>query len=310
MHLQKYILKIIFFFLILKVSGQQDPQVSHYQFNPNLVNPGYSLGETGVISTGAFFRTQWTGIEGAPQTASIFAHGALNKSVEIGFTIFNDRIGPEINETNISTDFTYNLRFSRKSSLSLGIKASYNSYNANFQDLDLNSGDNSTDPLFRDNTNMGSLNLGVGAFYHNEQFYFGLAVPAIFRSRENRGNNGLEGALLNEPHLFITAGVLYDINKNLVLKPSLFLKATENAPIAVDLSTNILMNEKLELGLTYRFEDAINFLFSYKISDGMKIGYAYDYTISRLNEFSNGSHEVFLLFTIPTTYRCKCDRFY
>jgi len=53
-------------------------------------------------------------------------------------------------------------------------------------------------------------------------------------------------------------------------------------------------------------------LFNIRILPNLRIGYAYDYTLSNLGRFNSGSHEVFLLFDISKLTRGfdKSPRFF
>ncbi len=64
----KQIVKILVVFTLLftgVVYGQQDPHYTQYMYNQNILNPAYA-GSRGDLSIGLLGRTQWVGIEGAP----------------------------------------------------------------------------------------------------------------------------------------------------------------------------------------------------------------------------------------------------
>ena len=47
-------------------------------------------------------------------------------------------------------------------------------------------------------------------------------------------------------------------------------------------------------GISYRNTDAIVGMLGMNINQKMKFGYSYDYSVSRFNRYSSGSHELFL----------------
>ncbi|MEO5641936.1 MAG: type IX secretion system membrane protein PorP/SprF, partial [Bacteroidia bacterium] len=63
---------------LLSLAGfaQQDPSFSQYFFNPMYVNPGYA-GSRDVLSGTLVHRSQWVGMEGAPESQSLNIHSAL-----------------------------------------------------------------------------------------------------------------------------------------------------------------------------------------------------------------------------------------
>jgi hypothetical protein len=76
------------------------------------------------------------------------------------------------------------------------------------------------------------------------------------------------------------------------------LKSSVNAPMSVDISTNFMIYDKLELGATYRLEDSFGAMVNFAITPNLRIGYAYDHIVSDLNVATPASHEVMLLFDI------------
>jgi hypothetical protein len=75
-------------------------------------------------------------------------------------------------------------------------------------------------------------------------------------------------------------------------------KHVVGAPLSVDLTANVLINNMVEVGVAYRFNDSFSGLVTFVVTPSIRIGYAYDYTTSNLGRFNNGSHEVALLFNI------------
>jgi len=58
--------------------SQQDAQYSQYMFNQLALNPAYA-GSRDVLATSLLYRNQWTGIKGAPTTASLSVQMPLRK---------------------------------------------------------------------------------------------------------------------------------------------------------------------------------------------------------------------------------------
>jgi type IX secretion system PorP/SprF family membrane protein len=99
-------------------------------------------------------------------------------------------------------------------------------------------------------------------------------------------------------HYFLTGGYVFDINPNLKFKPFAMIKSSFNSPTSLDLSTNFLIKDKLELGATYRLEDSFGAMINFAITPNLKIGYAYDHIVSDLKVVTSSSHEVILLFDL------------
>lgn len=77
----------------------------------------------------------------------------------------------------------------------------------------------------------------------------------------------------------------------------------------VDLSANFMFNEKLRLGVAYRWDDAFSGLVGFQISPKLLIGYAY--TNTELQKVTSGSHELMLRYElISKTAKLKSPRFF
>ncbi|MGB0890875.1 MAG: PorP/SprF family type IX secretion system membrane protein [Flavobacteriaceae bacterium] len=292
--------QVFFYFLCMFVSlswSQQDVQYTHYMYNMSVINPAYSTGSHGAANLGVLYRRQWVGVEGSPSSASLFAHAPLGNNVEAGFTLQTDDIGDIIKEHNLSLDFAYKLRVSRFSTLSFGMKAGINVFNTNFSNLNFESGDFTSDPNFNENINNTFVNIGVGAFYYTRNFYLGLSMPSLLNTEYLSKTNGLY-EIAEERHIFLTSGYVYQLNKTLKLKPNVMLKAVSGAPLIVDVNLNALYNEKVEFGLGYRLDDAFVAMINLRVNERLRIGYSYDYTSTKLNAFSNGSHEMLLIYNL------------
>ena len=98
------------------------------------------------------------------------------------------------------------------------------------------------------------------------------------------------------PHYFLTGGYVFDLGIYHKFKPTFLVKAVQGAPLSFDLSANVLFYEKFWLGAMYRHGDAVGALAQYHITNDLSVGYAYDYTLTPLRNYSGGSHEIMLGF--------------
>jgi len=161
--------------------AQQDVQFTQYMYNMSVVNPAYATAEEDILNIGGLYRTQWVGLEGAPQTGSFFVHAPINEKIELGLSFTNDNIGDVIKENNIYADFAYVLPVGLKSKISLGLKAGVTLFDANFNGFNLQSGNTSTDVAFNENINKVFPNVGLGAFFFTDWSLF-LYRELLFRA--------------------------------------------------------------------------------------------------------------------------------
>jgi type IX secretion system PorP/SprF family membrane protein len=283
----KIIIGVFMFISASSMFGQQDTQYTQYMYNMNVLNPAYA-GSMGVPSLGLLGRSQWVGIEGAPRTLTLSLHSPISNSIGLGFSVVHDEIGP-VKEDNVNVDFSYTIFTSDEGRLAFGLKAGVAFLNV--RDLITIDPDPLNVPI-----NQTSPNFGAGLFYYTNKFYAGFSIPNMLETKYLEKSGGIVSTASEKMHYFITSGYVFDIADNLKLKPSTMIKATSGAPISIDLSANLLVDEKVEVGLSYRIEDSISGLVGFRVNEDFRIGYAYDYTTTRLGNFNSGSHEIILLF--------------
>lgn len=282
---------------LLKIQAQQDPQYTQYMYNMNVVNPAYTTNEPGMLNFGTLYRTQWTNAVGGPRTLTFFAHTPLSEKIELGASIISDDIGDgSLKENNIYVDFAYILKLDEKSNLSLGLKGGVTTFETNFNGFRLP--EVQDDPAFNENLNNTFPNIGIGAFYNRQNFYAGLSIPNLLTSTHLENRDGITRLGAEAVHLFGMVGYVFDVNSGLKIKPSMLTKMVQGAPITADFSVNALFNNQFETGISYRLEDSVSAMFNISVLPALRIGYAYDYTLSNLGSFNNGSHEIFLLFNL------------
>ena len=282
--------------------AQQDAQYTQYMYNMSVINPGYATSELGVINMGGIYRSQWVSAEGGPRTGSFFGHAPIKDNMELGITFINDQIGEGIvNENTIAADFAYVLTLSESIKLSLGVKAGLNMFNTNFSGLTLPDGTlvgaNSIDPAFN-NIKQTFFNIGSGAFLFSKNAYLGISVPNFLPNKHLKESSGLNAVGVDEVHFFFTGGYVFTLTDNLKFKPAAMLKAVEGAPLSVDLTGNFLIFNRLDVGAAYRIDDSVSGLIGFRITPSLRIGYAYDHTLSNLGTYNTGSHEIMLLFNL------------
>ncbi len=283
------IVAVVFFTVSIK--AQQDPQYTQYMYNMNIVNPAYA-GSYDALALNFLARTQWVGIDGAPETLTFNIHAPVGKDVGLGLSVISDKIGP-LTEQSVFADFSYTLKLSETANLAFGVKAGISNMNA---PLSLLQTTNPGDPAFDNNLNKTNPNFGLGAYYYKEKFYLGLSMPNILKTVHFERSNGAITRATDEMHMFLTSGYVFDVSDDIKLKPSTLIKAVPGAPLSIDFSGNVLFNDNFELGLSYRLDESVSALVNVKATSNLRIGYAYDYTLTNLGDFNTGSHEIFLLF--------------
>ncbi|KOP39903.1 type IX secretion system membrane protein PorP/SprF [Flavobacterium sp. WLB] len=301
----------LFFFVIMFVTisgyAQQDSQYTQYMYNAINVNPAYA-GSRGVLSIFGLYRTQWVGLEGAPQTASFSANSPINNSnLGVGLSLVNDKIGPT-NETTISADLSYTLQTSPDFKLSFGIKGSANLFNLDISKLNP---ETQGDPQFQDLDNKFSPNVGAGIYWHSDKAYIGLSVPNFIETKKFDDND--YAIYKSKINYYLMGGYVFDLDKlqYIKFKPATLVKMVEGAPLQVDISANFMFFEKFVAGLSYRWSASVSGIVGFQITDGLYLGYGYDRETTKLNNYNTGSHEIYLRYEFfKNTSKMVTPRFF
>ena len=297
--MKKIFLMLSILLFISKTAAQQDPGYTQYMYNMNIINPAYATGKSSMLNLGSLYRTQWVGAVGSPKTITLFAHTQLNKKIEVGFSAISDDIGDGAKkENNFYADVAYVLPLAGQHKVSFGMKVGLKSIATNFNGFRLESGNTATDAAFSENIDIVKPNIGVGAFYFTDKYYIGLSAPNLLPTNHISSRAGINANGTESIHAFLTAGYVFTLSESFKLKPAFMSKFVQNSPLNLDLTANVLYRDKFELGAAYRFGDAVSALMNVQATKNIKIGYAYDHTLSNLGKFNSGSHEIFILFNL------------
>ena len=290
----------LFGFVSMLAMGQQDAQYTQYMYNTLSINPAYA-GSREVFSSNALYRSQWVGLDGAPETQTFNVHAPIKERLGLGLSIINDRLG---NGTNQETQFhfmaAYHIPVSSEGKLAFGVNFGGSILNIDFSRLRLFDASSSL-ALQTAIDNKFSPNFGTGAYYYTQNFYIGASVPNILETRyfDESDNAGVGFERMNA---YLMSGVVVNLALDWKMKPAVLLKAVSGAPVQTDLSLNFLYAEKFTFGGAYRFGAAWSALGAYQINPSVMIGLAYDTEITELGNtaFNNGSFEIFLRFEPQT----------
>ena len=293
--------------LCLLTYAQQDAQFSQYNFNGLYINPAYA-GYKQDIYLNAFYRSQWTGLEGAPQTYTLAADGSVNDTkVGLGLLLTQDRIGAQ-SSMAIYGNYAYRLQigYNENSRLAFGIGAGFVQNGLDGSKLRTVQAGDEYIPTVNQTVILPDARLG--ALYTNERFFAGISVDNVL----SRLANGLKDKSVMTPvpvpHFYLTAGALFDINDQTKLKPSFLIKDDFRGPTSLDLNLFALLGERVWIGGSYRTalplykkphlqsglqkSNALIGILEVFATEKLRIGYAFDYSLTPLRNYSYGSHEL------------------
>lgn len=278
-----------------QLSAQQLPLYSQYMFNTLEINPAYAGFKESMQFT-TIFRKQFNGIKDAPQTAMLsFDMPIGTTKLGVGLKLVDDKVSVT-RTTGAQGSMSYHIE-GDNSRLSFGLQIGALNYKANMTNLNVT---DQGDPIFGTDVNTLVANFGTGIFYNTDKYYAGVSVPNIVRTHLRETNIALDAYDVKQnPHFYINAGMLIDLNDNFILKPSFLLRGVQGIPLNYDINANVFFRDLLSMGISYRSHSAVVGLMDVRVIPELRLGYAYDYNVGRLRDFSKGTHEIILRYHIP-----------
>jgi type IX secretion system PorP/SprF family membrane protein len=295
--MRKVLVIVSLAFASFSAFAQQDALLSQYMFNHLLINPAYA-GSHDYMEATLLYRNQWAQWENAPTSEAATLHGPLgNTNLGWGGTIIHDHEGVT-DRTDFYLNVAYHLKVSEKLKLGLGLRGGLSYWvRKNSELVYWDPGD----PKFEgDKTTSVLPNVGAGLYLYSKRFYAGLSAPEALAYDPDEAltlnSSEVKRIPRQERHYFLTSGVAIPISPDVVLKPSVLIKYIPNAPVEADINLNVLLANILWLGASYRTEDAVVAMVEIQLSKKLRLGYAYDFTLTDVKDYSTGSHEIMLAY--------------
>lgn len=284
--------------------GQQDAQFSQYMFNGIYINPAYA-GYKEQLNLHAFYRNQWTGIQGAPKTMSVAIDAIANDgNVGLALQISSDRLGAQRNQS-IYANYAYRIPMNKDGSSRLAFGLGVGVVQLGIDGAMLNP----NDVEMEQPTGMQSSILPdarAGIYFANNRMYAGFSADNLVSQYIDVDRYAFIPQ--PKPHYYLTAGTLIPLSREILLKPSFLLKDDRGGPTSLDLNAFVILAEKLWIGGSYRtgiklyskdylqkdLSQLNSVVAALQIfpSENLRIGYAYDYSIGPLQGYSGGTHEI------------------
>ncbi len=287
---------LILFFTASK--AQVEPIYTQYMFNMQPINPAYA-GMWEKIGFSSLIRKQWTGINRSPLTQIISFHTPLeNERVGLGLNVTSDRYGLE-NKLGVFGDYAYEISLTPQTRLRLGLKFGFRNYKNPLTQYELYP-DGQYDHAFGEDVDLKFLpNFGLGAFLYEENYYLSLSIPKLIKNdlRANLNNYNVQAEIQS---VYLSGGYIFRfIRLNyMVFKPTFMITATRGLPLQYDISGNILLREKLWLGLMLRSGNAVSFVSQWIMDNNLRLGFAMDITYNEIFPYQYGTYEVTLGFDV------------
>lgn len=335
--------KIILLLLVSPVVGiaQQKPHYTQYILNNYILNPALT-GIENYTDIRLSHRSQWQGIDGAPQTTYLSVHFPVGKDDYrttatshtppgenprgasywesytsasphhgLGAMVVRDKAG-FLTRTTASVSYAYHIGISPQTSIAAGFQAGITSVRLdadkiNWANLDPN------DPAVAINNGLiRKINpeIGAGIWMYSADYFIGGAVQNIVPGKVSFSANSQYGDYY-KPHFFMTAGYRFLLNDDWNIIPSIMAKYISPLPVQPELNLKVQYRDLGWVGGSFRLKDQLGgwaAMAGIHLSNFFNVGYAYEVTTSGLQTYSRGTHELVIGFIIGNSYGDLCPR--
>lgn len=293
---------LLFFSLSIFIGGKAQiaPVLDQYILNPVLINPAYA-GSRGGLSVAAFYRRQWTGINGAPETVSVVADAPLaGNKVGLGLSVMSDKIGVT-RESSFSSYYSYNIN-AGGSNLAFGLKAGVISTGTKWSDLTvIDPGD---EWYLQDSKVYVVPDFSFGIYLTNNRYFAGFSIPRLLEYKLNFEKSGYSIKVNpGQYYYLVSGGYSFDIAEGIRFLPSFLASLSTGEKVLFDINAHFSFSDRVWAGASYRSNKSVAALFQFAFSNQLKAAYSYNLDFSRLGRFSNGTHEIMLRYE----FRYKID---
>lgn len=286
-----------FFWLAYLPAGtaQQSAQFTQFTFNKLNFNPSLTGAYEALTFTG-FYRHQWFGVEGAPRTGMVNVVAPLTRhNTVLGLAVSYDQIG--MTQTGQATaSYAYVMRMPSGLQLLGGLSGTVEYGRVDWSMAD--PGDLGDQLLGTGMENIWKPNFGAGLTLHNRSWYVGVSVPRFLKNALFRGPKDQQGSAADYREIYGMAGFDVGVSPGFRIRPGVLMSYNPAAPLDLGFDLSVLLMNQFILGAAYRLDDAVSAIVQYRLSSQWKMGLGYDMTVSPLNEYSNGTAEIMLEYSL------------
>lgn len=296
----------IFLLLIFfqKIAAQEYLQISRFLLSPAAICKPANEDENKPTRFSAGLRSQFTGIEGAPQSQFLAWNQAFSTKNSFGAVFTNDQAGP-FSINNFFANYAYRIPIKEHQYINLGIAASMAWWRTNWSKVEIK---DTNDPSFQTNLNKWMPNAGFSASYVSPKWQLGFAVPRLFEYELNSPQSAR-----SFKHFYANVSRIVVLSHQVQLVPMVQVRdfnllATAgdyDSPRSLDIGASILLANQWTGGLYWRTALERKKSSDYALAltgghnfDNLSVSVVWDLGLNRLQKMSAGSFELMMAYTI------------
>lgn len=300
------------------VSGQQELQFSQTINNPYFFNPAAG----GLSNVGEVFisdRTQWSGIEGRPQSfyASIssiidtkrndenFALQEFNTSRKsffdtpqrtlgrkhiLGGKLFTDQIGP-FKKSSFQASYGYHLPINSRWNVGAGLSFGLSNFGIDENKAVLSSaGDAAYLSYAANSPRQNYFDANAGLVLYSSKFLLSLSTTQFLNTQATF--DGVASKSNYARHYFALASQRFDVGTDYCIEPLILTKFLSNAPVTFDAGARFHYQNIGFMSIICRNQSALSVGIGCNMLKNFRMCYSYDLSIGKTRSFGTGAHEI------------------
>lgn len=257
---------------LLSGQAQAYPITNQYFLNPFVYNPAFA-GASRYTEVNASFRSQWHGLEGAPETSLLTVSIPTTSRLSLGGLFRNDERGLLRTTSGQGTIMTA-VPLAEGHTLGAGISvgATYTSLRTTGLDTEIYG----SDPLVNAEPFSGvDLDVSIGLRYNLGNFELGLAIPRVI-----------------SPVYLVSASYRIRLSEQLSVAPNVLFRTTEGLPSRTEAGVVAYLDDKAWIGGAYRQDYGGMGFVGFRALERYTISYSYEMADMLAQGIPNSTHEI------------------
>lgn len=300
----------IYLFFCLKIFSQQTGQYTQFTFNKYGYNPAaagtnINAGLEAIVG----IRKQWVGFENSPASNFISANYTIKPERSykrwhnVGIYMLQEKAGIFQNESFYGS-YTIHLPITNRYFMSFGVFAGVRKFGIRKGYI------SPDDPVYA--KTYGSYFYAYPDFIpgirlYSKKMFLDISVQQVFKTRQVQGDKQIGNKSVLTPQLYISYGKKIILDNGLTVVPALNLHSSFTAIPSMEVNVMTYYRKRVGLGATIRNKDFISGIFQIRFWKNVTAGFAYDYSINRLNSTAPNSLE-FMIGVTPMMVNMGADK--
>jgi type IX secretion system PorP/SprF family membrane protein len=210
----------------------------------------------------------------------------LKDRIGLGAAMYKDKNGP-LDYTGGVISYAFHEPVSPGAELSFGMSVIGTCYSMNIPMLKPDQPDD--EYLLTGNDNIFRVNFNLGIYYHTSSYFLGLSATKILPDVVTADTKVKE-----RPGYFLMGGYKLKLNKTFTLEPSVTIKKSGMENVTVDIFSKLYIKRLNWVAVSYGSSGKMSFLMGLYLLKMLYAGYNYEYSLSKIANFTFGTHEIYV----------------